>query len=109
MKAFQSIEKDTPIMPYVVAVSVIEEAERILKQEIPHRGVYSVYLMERAEEVYANNERMRKLIRAKGNKGRDILYAFMRHWLVGELFRQNRRLGEQLMPEFGNGAEIASR
>lgn len=104
MKNKHSIYDDTPIMPWVVSNSVVEEAARYLRIDIPNRVELEKYLENRAEEVYANNREWRRRINASGNKGRDTLYAFMRHWLAAELPR--RMPGVRLPESFANGHEI---
>jgi len=81
------IERDTPIVPYAVATGVLAEAIVWLREELPRDWV--VLLMERAEAIYASNARVRRQLRAPGNKGRDWLWTFTRHW-VAALIREHR-------------------
>jgi len=87
-RAVRNIEDDTPILPHVIAEQVVREFVIYMHE------LHQIDLMEQsadaeeyldnfAQQVYKNNESFRKNIRAKGNKGRDTLYAFMRHWLSG--------------------------
>lgn len=89
-----TLESDTPIVPYVVATTVIEEVVGYLRAKghgaIAERvygrmGDSAVALSRKAETVYAANESFRKKMRAKGNAGRDQLYVWMRHWLAASL------------------------
>ena len=85
----KTIDVDTPILPLVVADSVVDEAAACLGAEIPR--TYSDRLAARADEVYAHNEHFARRIRSVargGNVGRDTLYVFMRHWLAGYLKRE---------------------
>ena len=75
------IDLDTPIVPRAVMEAVCEEAAVWLGQPLPRRWIRE--LTARANTIYAHNPRFRRKIRAKGDKGRDYLWAFARHWLAG--------------------------
>lgn len=72
-------EDDTPILPFSVAASVIQEASRHV--DTPFPAYYVEWLAEKAEACHARNERFRRKLRGQGNAGRDWLHVFMRHWL----------------------------
>lgn len=75
------IADDTPLLPEVVAYSVIQEARTF---GVKFFDGAEKYLVERAERHYAQKGNLfRKSIR--GNNGREWLSAFMRHWLAGWL------------------------
>ena len=65
------IELDTPIVPRAVAEAVWEEASTWLDEELPRSWIAK--LSHRAEAVYTRNERFRRLLRQRGNKGRDVI------------------------------------
>jgi hypothetical protein len=100
------IEDDTPILPYVVADSVIGEVESYTGDEIPDKRALADHLADRADEVYQSDERFRRQIRAKGNKGRDQLYVFMRHWLSSELKQHHPEIFRKLPQSFWNGEPL---
>src|SRR5579859_380365 len=84
MKTETKIERETMLLPEVIADNVVGELERFLGGGL--LGARE-HLAEFAETVYANNDNFRRLLRSRSNRGRDSLYAFMRHWLtawVGE-------------------------
>jgi hypothetical protein len=81
------IELETPVVPQAVAAAVWEEVSLWLGEELPR--AWLTRLTERAEAVYASNERVRRRLRGPGNGGRDWLWAFTRHWLAA-LIRQHR-------------------
>ena len=74
-----SIRQDTPILPAVIALWVVDELEQFLQTE--DFDAARDYLTERAERIYKSSEYWRKKILSA--KGRDLLWAFMRHWLCG--------------------------
>jgi len=100
------IEDDTPILPYAVADSVIGEVESYTGDEIPDKRALADHLGDRADEVYQSNERFRRQIRAKGDKGRDQLYVFMRHWLSSELKQHHPEIFRKLPQSFWNGEPL---
>ena len=77
------LERDTQLMPWLIADTVCSEVSRFLGVEIPAR--YSDWLDAKAERCYANHRHFRTLMRGRGNAPRDWLYAFMRHWLAAWL------------------------
>ena len=107
-----SIEKDTPIVPWAIAGSVVEEvhlylhrkalgeeASRILHDEdrlVSHLTAF-------AQGVYQHSKDVRKKIRGKGNSGRDYLYTFMRHWLSAELAKSHPSVFKLLPNDFKMG------
>jgi hypothetical protein len=81
------LERDTELMPWLIAESVSDEVSRFLDVELPAR--YAVWLEAKAEVCYLRHRHFRKLMRGRGNAPRDWLYAFMRHWL-GSLLQLER-------------------
>lgn len=78
---------------------------------MPDRDAIIVALVKRARDTYTANERFAKKIRSEanhGNAGRDHLYAFMRHWLSGELIRRHPSIGRQLPDDFKMGRELSA-
>ena len=97
----QSIETDTPLLPFVIAEAVVQEAQVFLQCELPEGC--AVRLAAKAEHLYEANRDVRRKLRAAGNAGREYLYAFMRHWLYGLLKAEQPRLAARLPERFANG------
>lgn len=100
------IERDTPILPHVVAEAVWEEASTWLGARLPRAWIGE--LATRAETVYARNARFRRRLRSGGSEGRDWLWAFTRHWLAALLHEHKPHLHDQLPASFSNGADLSS-
>lgn len=107
-KRIGRIEDDTPILPHVVADVVISEVERCFPLKMSDRESRALAdkLADRADRVYQVNEQFRRQIRARGDRGRDTLYAFTRHWLASELRRTRRGVFDQLPSDFRMGAPL---
>jgi len=119
-EAAGGIESDTPIIPAIVADSVIEEAVRSAADQVGctkrggcecaacglygRRDGLSSELATRAEELYANDATWAKKIRGRGSRGRDTLHTFMRHWLAAELRQSSPDVFAALPPGFATGA-----
>ena len=82
-----SIENDTAILPEVVAEQVVEELENAIGTVLPNRRSLMNSLTIRANRTFTASASFRKRISARGERGRDSLYAFMRHWLAGTMKR----------------------
>ena len=100
----RNIEKDTPLLPEVVADSVLGEASRFLGKDLPDEWV--VLLADKCEGCYnAKNPQFKR--KMKGANGREWLYSFMRHWLTGLLFKYDRPSYEKVSrTEFPIGREL---
>lgn len=106
-KKRHSISKDMPILPEVVAAQVINEVESYIGKSLD--SGYSKTLVTHAHETYNANESFRKKIQAGGNRGRDQLYAFMRHWLAAELKEKQPDVYRQLPKAFSDGKPLGKR
>ena len=95
------IESDTPIVPRAVMEAVCEEAGVWLGQPLPRRWVRE--LTAYANTVYAHNPRFRRKVRAPGDRGRDYLWAFTRHWLAGLMWEQRPQLHARLPNSYSVG------
>ena len=98
------LERETQLMPWIVADSVCAEVSRFLNVELPSR--YAAWLDAKAELCYAGHRHFRKLMRGRGNAPRDWLYAFMRHWLASILHLERPDLCCRLPVEFGEGKRL---
>lgn len=88
------IDWDTIIIPRAVAEGGCEEVQVWMGTALPSRWVRE--LVGYANTVYAHNERFRRRINGKGNRGRDYLWVFMRHWLAALLRRHKPDLFARL-------------
>jgi hypothetical protein len=100
------IERDTLLMPWVIAESVLHEASRFLGLELP--DAWADFLDQRAEHCYAKHRQFRHLVR-KERAGRSYLYAFFRHWLSGKLHKTNLSLYRRLPHSYLLGAVLPLR
>lgn len=101
-KTFRSgIERDTELMPWLIAESVVGEAARWLGVDLPEE--WSAWLDKRAEGCYKKSAHFHKLLHRRGNGGRDTLYVFMRHWLAARMMKETPALARRMPREFANG------
>lgn len=99
----KTIATDTCILPAVIADTVIRQLEVYLKVSLP--ADFAARLEERAEATYSANEQFRRRVRASGDKGRDYLYTFMRHWLAALVKEFVPEQFPRLPEGFAQGAE----
>jgi hypothetical protein len=100
------IATDTALMPWIIADKICEEAANYLNSPVPLR--YKEHLDAKAERCYARHRQFRKLIRARGNDGRDSLSSFMRHWLAAHLHKNHPALYAKLPKCFQLGQRLPS-
>ncbi len=98
------LERDTSLMPWLIAETVCGEVACFLDVEIPAR--YAAWIEARAEVCYAKPGHFRKLMRGPGNAPRDWLRAFMRHWLAALLGLERPDLYECLPDSFALGHSL---
>ena len=98
------IELETPIVPSAIAATVVEEAGVWLGQPLPRRWIRE--LTAYANTVYAHNSHFRRKIRGKGNRGRDYLWAFTRHWLAGLMWERRPQLHARLPADYCVGRPL---
>ncbi|MGA2656276.1 MAG: hypothetical protein ABSH34_02045 [Verrucomicrobiota bacterium] len=98
------IEDDTPIVPRAVAESVCEEASLWFGEPFPRQ--WEAELEERANLVYQLNARFHRLMRRRGNIGRDALRAFTRHWLCALLANRRPDLFCRLPRGYASGHDL---
>lgn len=91
------IERQTELMPWLIADSVLGEASRWLRTDLPPE--WADWLDARAERCFARHRQFHRLVSATGaggNAGRENLCKFMRHWLAGRLARERPALFRRL-------------
>lgn len=98
------IEDDTPIVPRAAAERICEGASQWFGEPFPRKWVLE--LAERANLVYQHNARFRQLLRRRGDIGRDLLSAFIRHWLYGLLASRRPDLCQRLPGPYAAGRDF---
>jgi hypothetical protein len=102
------IERQTFLMPWLIAESIRDEAGQWLGIELPEE--WAGLLDAKAERCFAGHPQFRRLVSAggnQGNAGRANLRRFMRHWLAGLLYRIRRDIFRRLPWSYGLGAPPA--
>ena len=98
------LERDTLLMPDAIAESVVQEVERFLKAELPEN--FAERLAAKAHHLYPRHKHFHKGMNRPGNRGRENLYMFMRHWTAGWLKRERNPLHKKLPYSFGMGQRL---
>ena len=98
------IERDTLIIPEVVARAVCEEASVWLSEELPREWIRRLAV--RADVIYFHNPRFRQAIRRKGYAGRDYLWMFTRHWLATMIRRRDYDLYTRFPAVYRTGGDL---
>jgi hypothetical protein len=98
------IDEDTSIIPHIIAQSVMEEAIRYLGEPLPRRWVRE--LVVHADTVYAHNDKFRRALKRDGDRGRDWLWSFMRHWLSSLILQHRPQLHSRLPASYSVGQEL---
>lgn len=107
MKRKYDMTKDTPILPWIVADTVLDEVQACFPLDLPDGGrEMANRLSDQAERIYAANARFRKHIRARGNQGREYLRMFMRHWASAEIQECCPQVYRQLPDDFKMGRPL---
>jgi hypothetical protein len=101
------LQGDSPLVPQGVAGSVLEEASTWLGADLPKE--WAVVLAERAVVLYARHRRFRGRVSQSGDRGRDWLWAFMRHWLSALVYRHNPALYSRLPISYSAGGPLLPR
>ena len=102
-----ALERDTLLMPEAIAESVVQEAERFLKADLPAN--FAERLAAKAYYLYPRHKHFQKLLKAPGNRGRNHLYMYMRHWTAAWLKREHYALYQKLPRSFGLGQPLFER
>jgi len=101
------LERDTLLTPEWVAESVVQEAERFLKADLPADFVDR--LAAKAYRLYPRHRQFKQMLNRPGNAGRNNLYMYMRHWTAAWLKRERYALYQKLPWSFALGQPLASR
>ena len=110
------INKDTPIIPSIVADQVIQEVTAWFfhgsGDDDPAEDIWKIKkklvkdLVKQAEADYKSKPAFAKKLNGAGNKGRDFLYTFMRRNLAATLKKTHRDIFNKLPPTFAKGEKI---
>jgi hypothetical protein len=103
-RAPSGIEADTPVVPRAVAQAVHEEVSVWLETPLPRQWIDE--LCGHAETIYPRNPQFRRGVRRAGNRGRDYLWAFTRHWLAARVREWNSNLFSRLPNSYAIGNEL---
>ena len=97
-------ERDTLLTPEWIAESVVQEVERFLKADLPDN--FAGRLAAKAHHLYPRHKHFHKGMNRSGNRGRENLMMFMRHWTAGWLKRARSPLYKKLPYSFGMGRRL---
>ena len=101
------LERDTLLMPDVIAETVVAKAEGFLRADLP--AGWAERLAARAHHLYSCHEHFKKSLNRPRDYGRDILHAYMRHWTAGWLKREQNPLFKALPAEYCLGRPVPKR
>jgi len=91
-------------MPDAIAESVVQEAECFLKADLA--ASFAERLAAKAHHLYPRHKQLHKDMNRPGNRGRENLLMFMRHWTAGWLKRERDPLFKKLPWSFGMGRRL---
>lgn len=91
-------------MPDAIAASVVQEAERFLKARLPDN--FAERLAAKAHHLYPRHKHFHKMLNRPGNRGRDNLCMYMRHWSAGWLKRERSALYKTLPWSYAQGQRL---
>jgi len=106
-----NIATDTAIMPWIIADTVIAEVDSCHPLKLTQRAARTLAdkLAAHADDTYRANAEFRRDMRSKGNRGRDQLYVWMRHWLAAELRTTKPQVFRKLPQSFLHGHKLVCR
>lgn len=99
-----ALERDTLLVPEWIAESVVQEAERFLQADLPAN--FAERLAAKAHRLYPRHRHFKQMLNRPGNRGRNNLYVYMRHWTAAWLKREHRRLFKLLPWEYVQGIAL---
>jgi hypothetical protein len=86
------------------AETVVQETERFLKADLP--ATFAQRLAAKAHYLYLRHKHFHKGMNRPGNRGRENLLMFMRHWTAGWLKRERYALYKKLPWSFSMGQRL---
>ncbi len=99
-----ALERDTLLVPEWIAENVVHEAERFLNARLPED--FTARLAAKAEHLYPRHAHFKKQLNRPGNRGRDNLRMYMRHWTCAWLKREHRALYKKLPWSYALGTRL---
>ena len=99
-----ALERDTLLVPEWVAESVVQEVERFLDAKL--REDFAERLAAKAHYLYPRHAHFKKMLNRPGNRGRDNLYMYMRHWTASWLKRERLALYRRLPWSYYQGQRL---
>ena len=99
LRELPRLERETILTPYIIAEIVCREARFLVGSDVPMR--YETWLVRRTRQLYATNNPFNRRLRSAA--GRDILYAFLRHWITARMKREHPLLARRLPDGFAIG------
>lgn len=94
------------LVPLWIAEGVCAEVACYLGVDLPER--YPAWLTARAERCFRRNATFRASMHQSGNRGRDALRVFLRHWVASLLLLERPDLHRALPPEFDLGQPLSA-
>jgi hypothetical protein len=98
------LERDTLLVPEWVAESVVQEVERFLDAKL--RDDFAERLAAKAHHLYPRHAHFKKMLNRPGNRGRDNLYMYMRHWTASWLKRERLALYRRMPWSYSQGQRL---
>lgn len=96
-----ALERDTLLWPEAIAESVVQEASRYLGVDLP--ADYPERLAAKAYYLYPRQRHFHQVLNRPGNRGRNMLRVYMRHWTGSWLKREHYKLYQKLPWEYALG------
>lgn len=96
-----ALERDTLLMPDVVAEDTVAEAARYLGADMPE--TYAERLASKAEYLYGRHAAFHRSLKGSGNHAPAQLRVYFRHWLCAWLKRERPALHRRLPWEYALG------
>lgn len=100
------LERDTLLWPEAIADTVVGEVCRYLEAELPED--LAERLAAKAHYLYPRHRHFHKMLNCAGNRGRDSLYMYMRHWTASWLKRERYALFKRLPWDYALGRKLPS-
>jgi hypothetical protein len=113
--SYSRIERDTAILVFLIADGVFDEVlsylfgmRKLEAANLLQANKQSLIrsLIQRSEDCYASSPDFKKKLNGHGNKGRDTLIVFQRHWLAAELQKNYFGIFQEIPRAFANGEPL---
>jgi hypothetical protein len=99
-----ALERETMLVPQWIDENVVHEVERFLNAHLSDN--FAGRLAARAQHLYSRQKHFHKGLNRPGNRTRENLLMFMRHWIAGWLKREHYALYKKLPWSFGLGQRL---